>query len=354
MPIVSVKFNNTLNQIKSKTGLEINFSYPCLKSNECLPYYVTLPKGSYKFELYGASGGSGSTSGATTQRYDNRSCLSQEIVQFYGGNTICNPRNSPGAGAFIGGYIFIEKTTLFYLHIGGKGEFRKLQSSENVIENRPKGGYNGGGDGIGHLAGSSGGGGATDIRVLSDDYWHRIIVAGGGGGIDDYDSLQSDNNDGSGGSGGYPNGQGCFLNGYEQHSAGGNQSSGFSFFHGQSASTGATSSDLAGSGGGWYGGSFCHSSNAGGSGGSSWILTNDAFIPQGTIDVYNSTGELFNSEQYAFSHSSPYIFHHMIYANGIWNGDGFARITVLSSEGTYCVKSVTGSRHFFFFVCFLT
>ena len=36
---------------------KITFEYPCSSQFECTPYIVSLPRGKYKFELYGTSSG---------------------------------------------------------------------------------------------------------------------------------------------------------------------------------------------------------------------------------------------------------------------------------------------------------
>ena len=349
MPKANIWFNNTVNTTYLYDGEELEFPYPCLISSNCTPYHIQLPQGTYKFELYGASGGFSEGKAATTKRDDSKNCNSQDIVQIFRGNTQCNPMNSPGAGGYITGFITLQKTTLLYLHIGGKGEYKTSQSSGSQSElpqNRPQGGYNGGGDATGYTGGSSGGGGSTDIRVLNDDYWHRIIVAGGGGGTDDYTSSQS--NDGSGGAGGYPAGQNCFITGKEQHSGGGTQEQGYSFFQGESATyLSSGDSDFPGSGGGWFGGHFCSSTDSGGSGGSSFILTKNATIPNIELPVLDKNGEVIQSQQYAFTNNSPYLFSQIAFADGIWSGDGYARITVISTLLSKCITRVCTNQRYY-------
>ena len=331
MPSLIYQFKEEKKIIHLRNGLEIEFPYPCDVPYECSPYQLSIPTGIYKIELYGASGGT--PTNATTIRDDNLNCMSQEIVKIFRGNSECNPMNSPGAGGYISGVISLFKPTTFFLHIGGKGEYRIVESGSSsedseLPENRPKGGYNGGGDATGFIYGSSGGGGGTDIRAEVDDYWHRIIVAGGGGGIDDM-TTETDN-DGSGGAGGYPKGQNCFIASKLSSEGGATQDSGYSFFQGESAYYLETTSDLAGSGGGWFGGSFCKNANAGGSGGSSYILTNSSFIPTGNITVKDKADDIIDSKEYAFNNQSPYLFYDIKYANGIRSGDGFARLTIIS------------------------
>ena len=313
---------------------ELEFQYPCSDPSKCSEISLILPPGSFRFEAYGASGGTESTS--TTLRKNNGVCdLSQEKVGLFRGNTKCNPSNSPGSGGYMSGIITLYRKTLFYLNIGGKGTYKRapiLDTPEvNNEEYRPQGGFNGGGDATGHTAGSSGGGGATDIRVKANDYWHRILVAAGGGGSDDT-SHSGNSDDGSGGAGGYPNGQGFFKNGALDSSHVSTQNSGYSFGQGESAYFSSGASDLAGAGGGWFGGFTPSLSNGGAGGGSSFALSKESQIPQGNLKVLSKKGAFVDSRPYAFTKDSKYALKAIKYANGIWNGNGMFRITYLSNN----------------------
>ena len=109
--------------------------------HQCSPYKLTLPKGSYVIECFGASG--------------------TDIL------------NDFSMGAHTSGSIHINKKQDFFLYIGEQGKFNDTST------------YNGGGKGNEH---SYAGGGATDIRLKYGDYnsfeslKSRIMVAGGGGG----------------------------------------------------------------------------------------------------------------------------------------------------------------------------
>ena len=168
MTFATIIFQDNIEKKAISEGDEINLEYPCKgNSYECFPYILKLPKGQYKFEAYGASGGTETR--ATTYRDSNKECIPQNLVSMYRENTKCEPNNSPGAGGYISGMIQLKKLlSIFYVYIGGKGEYKRVPSVDDTPaseedQNRPKGGYNGGGYGTGYSKGSSGGGGSTDI-----------------------------------------------------------------------------------------------------------------------------------------------------------------------------------------------
>ena len=119
--------------------------------------FVAPTTGKFLFELWGASGGTGN----------------------YGTQPI------PGRGAYTSGYISLNRGDTFYIYVGGKGE------NSAYVYSRPKGGWNGGGNGSSDNTGTDSagaGGGATDVRLISGEWddskslASRIMVAGGGGG----------------------------------------------------------------------------------------------------------------------------------------------------------------------------
>ena len=123
-------------------------------------FIVTLKPGIYKFECWGAQGGTGCENGEHT--------------------------TEGGRGAYASGYMHIKEITTFYCFVGGKGGDG---SPDNFTI--ADGGYNGGGKGgmdIRDNDGSGGGGGASDIRTINGSYsdinslQSRIIVAAGGSG----------------------------------------------------------------------------------------------------------------------------------------------------------------------------
>lgn len=114
---------------------------------------ITLPAGQYKFECWGAQGGSYSST-------------------YVGGN-----------GGYAVGTYTTESEITIYLYSGGQG----TSISSGVTGGA--GGFNGGGAGGNGSTnnstkdfGGSGGGGASDIRIGGIELTNRIIVAGGGGG----------------------------------------------------------------------------------------------------------------------------------------------------------------------------
>ena len=123
-------------------------------------YSIIVPPGYYRFECWGAQGGTG--------------CVNGEHVA------------DGGPGAYTSGYIRIISTTTFYCFVGGKGG-----DGLSIANTKADSGYNGGGYGGADTwdnEGSGGGGGATDIRTIDGDWNNteslesRIIVAAGGSG----------------------------------------------------------------------------------------------------------------------------------------------------------------------------
>ena len=209
----------------------------------------TLPKGIYKFELWGANGGSINT------------------TTVYGG--------------YSSGIIALPEKQEFYACVGGKGLC-------NPDESKCLGGFNGGGNGS--IAGTTsnygcGGGGATDVRKDLDSLDSRIIVAGGSGGTTFYYSKILLGGTGGGNEGGIGGDFGStYLNaptggskdkggtgGWWKHETEYRTCSGYNGtfgFGGNSSSLYASGSS--GGGGGWYGGGGAADA-AGGGGGSGYI-----------------------------------------------------------------------------------
>ena len=121
-----------------KTGDILNYAYTGAVQS------VTLPKGVYKLEVWGAQGGS------------------------YGTNS------TGGNGGYSIGIITLTAETVLYIYVGGQGTYNTTPRSFVA------GGFNGGGKAGYHYGGS--GGGASDIRIGTDSLYSRVIVAGGAGG----------------------------------------------------------------------------------------------------------------------------------------------------------------------------
>ena len=116
-------------------GQEQTFTVPC--------------DGTYRIELWGASGGAGTSVG--------------------------NPLSGDLAG-YTSGTIDLYNNNILYVYVGQKGKDYPSGSG---------GGYNGGGNGnnvYSSLYAGGGGGGATDIRYNGESLNDRIMVSGGGNG----------------------------------------------------------------------------------------------------------------------------------------------------------------------------
>lgn len=289
-----IKINES--QTVTKVGNSYIFDYPCEDSSNCTDYAIDLHPGAYIFELYGASGGS--TPGyVSTYHFQNNSCLSDTIVQFYKGNTKClSNYNFGGAGGYVQGTIFLKRHTKIYATIAGSGKYEIRSNCAGSIdcfqpENMVRGGYGGGGSSSGFKDGSASGGGATSVKFLENTLYHRVIVSGGGGGSDD---SHYGIGDGRGGSGGGLIAQGWWEDQIYKDSLVANSTFGFTFGSGEAAHFGDSLNqnsikrnrnlhDLSGGGGGWFGGFSSNYQNAGSGGGRSWALTSDAIIPPGNI-----------------------------------------------------------------------
>lgn len=132
-----------------KTGDILNFDYTGAVQS------VTLPKGTYKLECWGAQGGNRSQDSASA--------------------TV----TGSGLGGYSIGILTLTQLTTCYIYVGGQGGMSS--STGNV---KVEGGFNGGGFASHESTGEpgNGGGGATDVRIAQDSLYARIIVEGGGGG----------------------------------------------------------------------------------------------------------------------------------------------------------------------------
>ena len=221
-------------------------------------YTITLPKGTYTFELWGAQGGNTNNNVTSTHGGGLKPGDSVKPRQAYG-----------GMGAYAKGTLKLTETTTVYIHVGGMG----TSDLDNPTTTYRGGGYNGGG-GVVNDGNGGGGGGATDVRVVSNNLNNRVLVAGGGGGAGWNGSNP----------GGYAGGTGNGENGYNTWSGswwttscvGGGATQtrgGYNVSPSTSHSVGSTtgvSSTVAQPGGWGYGGQGAGAHWAGGGGGAGW------------------------------------------------------------------------------------
>lgn len=181
-----------------KTGDILNFDYTGTVQT------VTLPKGTYKLECWGAQGGySSSNSGIEV--------------------------GMGGKGGYSVGTITLDKKTPIYIYAGGVGSISGNGKAD--------GGFPNGGSSwaSGTSEGAGGGGGSSDIRIGTDSLYARVIVAGGGGGGGEDNET-----------GGYGGGE---TGGTSGSGTPGSQTAPSGYF----GIGGHTSYDGGGGGGGWYG-----------------------------------------------------------------------------------------------------
>lgn len=181
-----------------KTGDILNFDYTSTVQT------VTLPKGTYKLECWGAQGGySSSNSGIEV--------------------------GMGGKGGYSAGTITLNQKTLIYIYTGGVGSISGNGKAD--------GGFPNGGSSWASSTseGAGGGGGSSDIRIGTDSLYARVIVAGGGGGGGEDNET-----------GGYGGGE---TGGTSGSGIPGSQTAPSGYF----GIGGHTSYDGGGGGGGWYG-----------------------------------------------------------------------------------------------------
>lgn len=307
-----------------KTGDILNFDYTGAVQS------ITLPKGIYKLECWGAQGGNSNQSNGT-----------------YGNG---------GKGGYSTGILNVSTNTTIYITVGGQGQ-------NGILNTRTAGGFNGGGDGYGtnNFGVGGGGGGASDISLMSPVFSHssyfinnirdtnsllsRIIVAGGGGSA----GYDVSNNAANGGAGGGTTGQDGLSN-RVYHGTGGKQTTfgtgGSSeepkrysvqakFGCGASASN---STDVApGGGGGWYGGGL-HCDSAGGGSGYVYTSATASNYPSGCL--LNSSYYLSDAKTIAgnTSFTSPAGS-----AETGHPGNGYCRITVIECSNTALYVRINNS-----------
>ncbi len=259
--------------------------------------------GSYKLEVWGAQGGSLSTT-------------------YYG-----------GYGGYSSGKINIKNSEKIYINIGGQG-------SDYSLDKLAPGGYNGGGYGgvpnttYSDRQGGCGGGGATHIAITSgllSSFENKkegiLIVAGGGGGGASVDIMGSDGGGYKGNDGGYSS---LFPT---YHGTGGTQTiGGFDFTINSNYGTFGQGSGFSdnvkyggnGGGGGFYGGGGTNRGHSGGGGGSGYI--GNSLLTEKTMYCYNcqeSSEESTKTISTTSTSATPK-------ANCAKQGNGYAKITLIS------------------------
>lgn len=287
-----------------KTGDILNFNYTGTVQS------ITLPKGTYKLECWGAQGGNGAN----------------------GSSGLDSSSGAPGGkGGYSMGTLLLPAKTQIYVYVGGKGGC--ITSSTNDYN----GGFNGGGSGgvSGSMSRSGGGGGATDIRFEQDSLYARVIVAGGGGAT----SWGPSNEYGDAG-GGESSIAGSNSPGLS------NQTSGNAFGIGANAKASSTSYNINGAGGGgWYGGISSTNSVGGGSkthggGGSGYVYTSSTAKNYPSGCLLNSSYYLSDAKTIAgnTSFTSPTGSSETGHS-----GNGYCRITVIECKNTALYARINNS-----------
>lgn len=287
-----------------KTGDILNFNYTGAVQS------ITLPKGTYKLECWGAQGGNGAN----------------------GSSGLDSSSGAPGGkGGYSMGTLLLPAKTQIYVYVGGKGGC--ITSSTNDYN----GGFNGGGSGgvSGSMSRSGGGGGATDIRFEQDSLYARVIVAGGGGAT----SWGPSNEYGDAG-GGESSIAGSNSPGLS------NQTSGNAFGIGANAKASSTSYNINGAGGGgWYGGISSTNSVGGGSkthggGGSGYVYTSSTAKNYPSGCLLNSSYYLSDAKTIAgnTSFTSPTGSSETGHS-----GNGYCRITVIECKNTALYARINNS-----------
>lgn len=279
-----------------KTGDILNFDYTGTVQT------VTLPKGTYKLECWGAQGGySSSNSGIEV--------------------------GMGGKGGYSAGTITLNQKTLIYIYTGGVGSISGNGKAD--------GGFPNGGSSWASSTseGAGGGGGSSDIRIGTDSLYARVIVAGGGGGGGEDNET-----------GGYGGGE---TGGTSGSGTPGSQTAPSGYF----GIGGHTSYDGGGGGGGWYGAypaggqttpatGSSGSDTSGSPGGSGYVYTS------ATASNYPS-GCLLNSSYYLSAAKTIAGNTSFTSPTGSsetgHSGNGYCRITVIACKNTALYTRINNS-----------
>lgn len=285
-----------------KTGDILNFDYTGTVQS------VTLPKGIYTLECWGAQGGNRSQDSASA--------------------TV----TGSGFGGYSIGTLTLTQLTTCYIYVGGQGGMSS--STGNV---KVEGGFNGGGFASHESTGEpgNGGGGATDVRIAQDSLYARVIVAGGGGG-------SGEDNETGGYGGGETGGAGSGNTSLTQASqtSGGTNSFGFGL--------GGNTYNGGAGGGGWYGGASRYSVSSystgsdseGGGGGSGYVYTSSTAKNYPSGCLLNSSYCLTDAQTIAGNNSftSPTGSSETGHS-----GNGYCRITVIECSNTALYVRINNS-----------
>ena len=279
-----------------KTGDILNLDYTGTVQT------VTLPKGTYKLECWGAQGGySSSNSGIWV--------------------------GMGGKGGYSAGTITLNQKTLIYIYTGGVGSISGNGKAD--------GGFPNGGSSWASSTseGAGGGGGSSDIRIGTDSLYARVIVAGGGGGGGEDNET-----------GGYGGGE---TGGTSGSGTPGSQTAPSGYF----GIGGHTSYDGGGGGGGWYGAypaggqttpatGSSGSDTSGSPGGSGYVYTS------ATASNYPS-GCLLNSSYYLSAAKTIAGNTSFTSPTGSsetgHSGNGYCRITVIECKNTALYTRINNS-----------
>lgn len=280
---------NTTIPSKIAKGDILNYPY-----TQSVATNITLPKGTYKLEVWGAQGAK--YSGAIS-----------------------------GKGGYSYGTLILNTDTNIYLTAGQQGTTPKGYSVS-------EGGWPDGGSSYSYDEPRCSGGGSSDIRIGENSIYARIIVAGGGGG-----NLPSSSaytyTPGSGGGiygigGTSQQGSSFYTSGFggEPTSGGAGPDIYSTYQPGDFALGGGWLSGtytLCGGGGGWYGGGY---GNPGG-GGSGYVYTSSTASQYPSECLLNSSYYLINAE--TIDGNNTFTDYSGSTVTG-HEGNGACRITVLS------------------------
>lgn len=279
-----------------KTGDILNFDYTGAVQS------VTLPKGTYKLECWGAQGGYSS---------------------FNSGIEV----GMGGKGGYSAGTITLNQKTPIYIYAGGVGSISGNGKAD--------GGFPNGGSSWASSTseGAGGGGGSSDIRIGTDSLYARVIVAGGGGGGGEDNET-----------GGYGGGE---TGGTSGSGTPGSQTAPSGYF----GIGGHTSYDGGGGGGGWYGAypaggqttpatGSSESDTSGSPGGSGYVYTS------ATASNYPS-GCLLNSSYYLSAAKTIAGNTSFTSPTGSsetgHSGNGYCRITVIECKNVALYTRINNS-----------